>query len=416
MAQSRRVGGILPPGMALRVLFADGLPGSCVDGVRDAGYECSVQPNLTEDDLPGAIGGFDALVVRSTRVTEATIDAADRLGLVVRAGAGTNTVAVEAAGDAAIQVANVPGENTIAVAELTMGLLLAIDRRIAEGVMDSRAGKWDKETYSRGRGLHGRTIGVVGLGSIGMAVAERAKGFGMTVVAVTRPERSTETLVRMDALAIRQVGSLANLAALSDVVTLHVPSAADTKGLMGANFLADLKPGTVLINTSRGDTIDEAALLAAIDERDLWVGLDVYPDEPASGQAPFESALAAHPRVYGTHHIGASTEQALEAVGQRVVAILERYAAGDEIPTVVNLSSRSPGGATIVIRHKNRVGVLSSLLAVVRSAGLNVEDMSNRIFAGEDAALATVHVGGAIDSDLATQLSAVEHVLFIRVS
>lgn len=407
---------ILPSHMQMRVLFADGLPPACIDGVRAVGYECSVQPNLSAEDLPGAIGGFDVLVVRSTEVTAATIEAADALGLVVRAGAGTNTIAVEAAADSGVQVANVPGENAIAVAELTMGLLLAVDRRIADAVIDSRAGKWDKEAYSKGRGLYGRTIGVVGLGAIGMAVAERARGFGMRVVAVAKPDREAELLERMDALGMELVGSMSDLMRVSDVVTFHVPSSGDTKNLIGSALLAELKPGAVIINTSRGDTIDEEALLAAIEEKGLWVGLDVFADEPESGHASFESALARHPRVYGTHHIGASTQQAQEAIGEKVVAILELYKVGEDLPNVVNLIEKSGGGATLMIRHKNRVGVLSAALAILRSAGLNIENMANRIFIGSDAALATIHVGSEIDDDLANKLREIDHVMAITIS
>ena len=400
----------------MRVLFADNLPESCVQGATDAGYECTIEAGLTADDLPRSIPGYDVVVVRSTKVTAATIEAGDALGLVIRAGAGTNTIDIEAAANAAVQVANVPGQNAIAVAELAMGLLLAIDRRIVDGVIDSRAGKWDKKTYSKGRGVFGRTIGVVGIGSIGMAVVERARAFGMNVVVVAKPGRSPERVAQMETLGVREVGSLSELVQASDVVSFHVPASADTKGLLNAEVLADLRPGAIVINTSRGDTIDEAALLAAIEEKDLWVGLDVYPDEPSSAQGDFDSALASHPRVYGTHHIGASTQQAQEAVGDGVVDILRRYAAGTEIPTVVNLAAQGATGATLVVRHKNRVGVLSDIFVTLRSAGLNVEDMANRIFAGGDAALATIHLGGVLDEDVADQVQAIEHVLSISIS
>ena len=400
----------------MRVLFADNLPPSCVEGARAVGYECEVQADLDGDSLPGAIAGYDALVVRSTTVSAHAIAASDALGLIVRAGAGTNTIDVAAAADAAIQVSNVPGQNAIAVAELTMGLLLAIDRRIADGVIDSRAGKWDKKTYATGRGLYGRTIGIVGLGAIGMAVAERAHAFGMKVLVVAKTGRTATVVDRLDAIGAERITSLSVLVGRCDVVSLHVPAAPETQRMLNSEFLSNIKPGTILLNTSRGDTIDEDALLDAIETRSLWVGLDVYPTEPSSGRAEFHSALASHPRVYGTHHIGASTEQAQEAVGDAVVGILERFASGSEVPNVVNLAPMGTAPSTMVVRHRNRVGVLRDVLNVVRGAGLNVEDMANRIFSGGEAAMATIQIAGELPLDVLEQVRAVTNVLSVSVS
>ncbi len=398
----------------MRVLFADNLPASCVEATVDAGYEVTVQPELDDDTVGPAAAGYDVLVVRSTRVTAEAIEAAPSLGLIVRAGAGVNTIDVDAAAAAAIQVANVPGENAVAVAELTMGLMLAIDRRIADSVIDSRAGRWDKKMYSKGRGIQGRSLGILGLGAIGMAVARRARAFDMTVMVVDRPDPTRAEAV--DALGLEPVATQEELVRRSEFLTVHVPAAPSTKGLLGPDLLEHVQPGTVIINTSRGDTIDEAALLAAVEEKDLWVGLDVYPYEPSAGQGEFVSALASHPRVYGTHHIGASTERAQEAVGQRVVEILRAYRSGAEISTVVNLSGAGASLATVSVRHKNRVGVLSDVLAGLRRAGLNVEDMSNRIFAGGDAAVATIRVSGTVSDDLLADLRDLANVLAVTVT
>src|SRR5918992_2009813 len=165
----------------MRVLFADAIDPSTVEALEEQGHECTRRPDLSSDDLPGEIAGFEVLVVRSTKVTAAAIDAADALELIVRAGAGTNTIDVEAASQVGMYVTNVPGRNAIAVAELTMGLLLAIDRRIADNVADLRTGSWNKTAYSKADGLFGRRLGIVGLGDIGLAVAERAAAFGLEV-------------------------------------------------------------------------------------------------------------------------------------------------------------------------------------------------------------------------------------------
>lgn len=398
----------------MRVLFADNLPVSCVEGAAAAGYDVTARPELDEESIGPAAAGYDVLVVRSTEVTADAIAAAPSLGLIVRAGAGVNTIDVEAAAAAAIQVANVPGENAVAVAELTMGLMLAIDRRIADSVIDSRAGRWDKKMYSKGRGIQGRSLGILGLGAIGMAVARRARAFDMTVMVMDRPDPARAEVV--ESLGLEPVPDQAELVRRSEFLTVHVPAAPSTKGLLGPELLEHVQPGTVIINTSRGDTIDEPALLAAVEEKDLWIGLDVYPYEPSGGQGEFVSSLASHPRVYGTHHIGASTERAQEAVGQRVVEILQAYWAGVEIPTVVNLAGAGVSVATVSVRHKNRVGVLSDVLAQIRRAGLNVEDMSNRIFAGGEAALATIRVSGEADDGLLADLRDLPNVLAVTVT
>ena len=158
----------------MRVLLADAIHPSTVGILTERGHECVFEPKLSSDELPGRMPGSQALVVRSTEVTAAAIEAADALELIVRAGAGTNTIDVEAASEVGIYVTNVPGRNAIAVAELTMGLLLAIDRRIPDNVADLRAGTWNKSTYGKADGLFGKVMGIVGLGDIGFAVAERA--------------------------------------------------------------------------------------------------------------------------------------------------------------------------------------------------------------------------------------------------
>lgn len=325
----------------MKILFADSVHETAVRSLADSGHGCVVEAALSADDLPARVPGFDVLVVRSTRVTSDAISAADRLGLIVRAGSGTNTIDVPAASEAGIYVACVPGRNAIAVAELTMGLLLAIDRRIPDNVADLRAGRWDKRRYGRADGLFGRTMGIVGLGETGLAVGERARAFGLSLIGVRKPDRDPPTLARIDALGFELVGSLEELVRSSDIVSIHVPSSPSTVGLFDAGLLAAMRPGGILINTARGDLVDADALLEALDGG-LRAGLDVYPDEPASGAADWSSPLAQHPNVVGTHHIGASTEQAQRAVADGVVEIVEAFQRG-EVLNRVNLPGRRPG-------------------------------------------------------------------------
>jgi D-3-phosphoglycerate dehydrogenase len=324
----------------MRILVADKLPEHFEATMRSAGHECAIRPELTATDLPEAMGDIDVLVVRSTRVTAETLSATGSLRLVVRAGSGTNTIDCEHATRRGVLVANVPGRNAVAVAELTMGLLLAVDRAIPDNTSELRAGHWDKKRFGAvGRGLYGRRLGIVGLGNIGLAVAERATAFGMLLLAQAKTSRSEEALHRIDELGIELVPDLVTLASEADALTLHVPLTAETCGMIDDEVLAALQPG-ILLNTSRAEVVDTDALLARLADGRLSAGLDVFPDEPGSGTADWHSALAAHPAVIGTHHIGASTEQAQEAVVAGVVDIVTAFTHGDLL-NVVNAPARA---------------------------------------------------------------------------
>jgi len=394
----------------MHLLFADHLPEQTIAELEARGHVCVMDPEVTAEELPRRVVGFDGLVVRSTKVPRAVFEAADRLVLVIRAGAGTNTIDTDAAAAKGVFVANVPGRNAAAVAELTMGLLLAIDRRIADNVADLREGRWDKRSYSKAGGLLGATMGIIGLGSIGLAVAERAVGFGMRVQSLAKPDRRADVVARAEDLGMTMCDSLGELLSSSDVVSLHVPGSAETRHLVDSDFLAQMRPNAVLLNTSRGDVVDETALLAALDQGAVRAGLDVFVDEPSASTGPWESALARHPAVVGTHHIGASTEQAQRAIAAGVAEIVEAFSHG-EVRHCVNLEPSRLGSATLTIRHLDRVGVLAEVLNRLSGAGLNVEHMENRIFRGGDAAVATIDVAGLASQALLTELRGIPHVL-----
>lgn len=318
----------------MKLLIADSFPSSHVAALKNSGHTATVDPALDADALPDAILDHEILIVRSTRVTAATFDRASALRLVIRAGAGTNTIDKAYAVQKGISVCNVPGANSRAVAELVLGLIVAIDRHIADNVADLRAGIWNKKRYSVARGLSGQKIGILGLGAIGFAVAERAKAFGMDVHALSKPGRSSAAEHRITSSGIVQLDSRDDLLATCDIVTLHMPAAENTRKMVNRDFLAKMKDGAILINTSRGELVDEEALIDAMNSRGIRAGLDVYGNEPAAGDNVFQSEIASHPCVYGTHHIGASTEQAQTAVADGVLAIIESYRTGNLINRV----------------------------------------------------------------------------------
>ena len=399
----------------MRILLADSLDDQAVADLVAAGHKVESRPDLTADDLADAARGHDALVVRSTKVNADVFDAASELALVVRAGAGTENVDVAAASNRGVHVCNVPGRNAVAVAELTMGLLLAVDRHIASATADLQSGVWNKKRYSKADGLMGRTMGIVGLGAIGLAVAERAKAFGLTVIGLRKVGRSQATEARLRAIGIRLVDDLDELVAASDILSLHVPGGAGTKEILGADLIAKLPDGAIVLNTSRGDCVDEAALIEAMNTRGIRAGIDVFTGEPSTGDTEVSSALASHPSVVGTHHIGASTRQAQLAIAQGVVETVEAFAGGDPI-NCINLAPRGTGSSSITIRHYDRVGVLAAIFGILRGAGLNVQHMENRVFIGGEAAVASIDVSAPVADELVTAINELPDVLGVGVT
>lgn len=398
----------------MRILLADSLHESALDALVHRGHDVVYEPKAGSGDLPDLVGGVNALVVRSTKVTAAAIEAADSLDLVVRAGSGVDNIDVATASSHAVKVCNVPGRNAAAVAELTMGLLLAVDRGIADGTAELRAGSWDKSRFQKAGGLMGRTLGIIGLGEIGLGVAARARAFGMHVIGVRRANRSAEVEQRIRQLGIRLVASNEALADASDVLSVHVPKSPSTVGLVSADLLARLRPGAILLNTARGEVVDEVALLDALDRGVLRAGLDVYPDEPKQGTGDFTSRLASHPNVVGTHHIGASTDQAQESVAAGVVEVIDSFVHGAVI-NCLNLQTSTQAPVAVRVRHRDRVGVLASVLAVLSESGLNVQEMENRVFLDSEAAVATIRVQGAFDGDVRSAVRAVDDVLGVSI-
>lgn len=397
----------------MRILIADSFEQSGRDALAGRGYEVDYRPQLQSQELAEAIGEAEVLVVRSTRVEAATFEVESPLGIVIRAGAGTNTIDSEAAARHGVLVANVPGKNAVAVAELTIGLIISLDRRIPDNVADARAGTWNKSVYSEADGLLGKSLGIVGLGQIGLAVMERAAALGMTALVIDK-ERPQVIQARIRDAGARPVADLEALAAGSDIITFHVPGAKDTKRMVNADFLRWVRPGTWIINTARSDLIDEPALLAAIDDKSLRVAVDVLTGEPPVGSGELESSLARHPAVYVTHHIGASTRQAQEAIAAEVVAMIVDYEKGQP-RNVVNLAAPLPVGSILTVRHYDRVGVLSAVLNTLKEAGLNVHEMQNLVFAGAGAAVASIHVVGEVPAAVRREVAANPDVIHLSV-
>lgn len=387
----------------MRVLVADKFEQSGRDGLKAIGCDVSYQPELKDEALTEAIGQQtpDVLVVRGTKVTEAML-ATGQIKLVVRAGAGFNTIDVAAASRRGIYVSNCPGKNSIAVAELAFALILALDRRIAENVIALRRGEWNKKEFSKARGLFGRTLGLVGLGKIGAEMIPRARAFGMPVVAWSRsltPERAGE-------LGVEYKATPADVARAADIVSVHVALNSDTKGFLSADFFAAMRAGAYFINTARGEVVDQAALIEAMRSRGIRAGLDVYAREPTSATAEFTDEILKEANLYGTHHIGASTDQAQEAIAAETVRIVREFKETGTVPNVVNLARLTPATHRLVVRHLDRPGVLALVLDAIKSEHINVQEMENIVFEGAEAAVARINLDNAPSRGILDRLRA----------
>jgi D-3-phosphoglycerate dehydrogenase len=274
------------------------------------------------------------------------------------------------------------------VAELAFALILALDRRVAENVADLRRGVWNKKEYGRAKGLFGRRLGLLGMGGIGKEMVPRARAFGMPVAAWSRsltPEAAA-------ALGVERRDSQRDVARDADVVSVHVALKPETKGMIGQDFFAAMKPGAFFINTSRAEVVDQAALERAVRQKGIRAGLDVFAGEPAGGAGAVDDPIFQLPGVIGTHHIGASTDQAQEAIAAETVRIVREYSKNGRAPNVVNLARKSPATHLLVVRHLDRVGVLATVFDALKEAGINVQETENIVFDGARAAVARIQL------------------------
>jgi D-3-phosphoglycerate dehydrogenase len=388
--------------MRVKTLIADKFSEGHIARLNQLGCEVTYQPTAKAEELPRLIGTSKILVVRGKQVTAETLQAASQLALVLRAGAGVNTIDVKTASARGVFVSNCPGKNSIAVAELVFALLLAIDRRIPENAAALRAHKWNKKGFSKADGVFGKTLGVIGTGQIGREVISRARAFGLRVIAWSRsltPERAEQ-------LGVERCDNMDDVFRRSDIVTLHLALKPDTRKLVNAARLALLKPNAILINTARGEVVDQAALRTALQGGKLRVGLDVFDPEPAKAVADFNDPIFDLPNLWGTHHIGASTEQAQEAIADEAIRIIQTFVRTGVVLNCVNLATRTPAKWQLIVRHYDRVGVLAFVMDQVRRSGINIEEVQNVVFEGAAAASCRIQLDAEPDADLLDSIKA----------
>jgi D-3-phosphoglycerate dehydrogenase len=340
----------------MKIVVADGLPASALDALKQPEWNIDARAGRAPTELMKDLGDADALVVRSaTKVTREVIEAAPKLRVIARAGTGVDNVDVPAATARGIVVMNAPGANSLSVAELAMGLILSLSRNIPAADASMKAAHWDKAKFA-GSEIRSKTLGLVGLGRIGQEVASRAHAFEMNVIAHD-PFISAEMAATLGV----ELVPLDDLCARADYISLHAPALESTRHLLNRERLARCKKGVRIVNTARGELIDETALADAIESGHVaGAGLDVFESEP-----PKDWRLPTLPQVVSTPHIAASTKEAQEQVGSETAAALRDFLKEGIIRNAVNFPSVS------LEAYKQ----LRPYLTLARSLGLVVAQM-----------------------------------------
>jgi len=376
----------------MRLLIADKLHPRAIEELRTLPLEVVYEPELTKESLEKNLQGVGVLIVRSTEVTAAAIQSTKQLNLIVRAGAAYDTIDVRAASQRGIYVANCPGRNASAVAELVIGLVVALDRRIPDAVASLRAGKWERKEYGKAEGLHGRTMGIAGMGAIGREVAVRARSLGLNVLAWSR----SLTPARANDLGVTYAASIDELAAKCHVMSLHLALLDRTRHIVNKRVIDLMADHTMLVNTARADLVDWEVLMEAVDKRGLRVAVDVYGSEPrGSKEFPKPEMFRSTPTgglVYGTPHIAAATDQAQLAIATETVRVVRSFLIEGHVPNVVNVSAASAARFQLVIRMLDKVGTFANVLSVLKRHGINVEEVTNTVFEGGAAAAAKLRL------------------------
>ena len=400
----------------MRLLIADKLHPRAIEELRALPIEVVYEPTLTKDTLAEKLPGVGILVVRSTEVTATALESAKELHLIVRAGAEFRTIDVRAASKRGIYVANCPGKNAAAVAELVFGMILGLDRRIPDAVASLRAGKWERAEYGKAEGLYGKTIGIAGLGAIGREVAIRARAFGLHPIAWSRGL----TAQRANEAGVTAVSSIDELAQKSDIFTVHLPLTDRTRQIVSKRVLSLLPKKAIFVNAARADLVDYAALRELVVTSGLRVALDVYPDEPKGKHEYTSDLFDKSPKVgsgviIGTPHIAASTDQAQLAIASETVRVIRSFLLEGNVPNVVNVSAATSARFQMVIRMDDKVGTFANVLNVMKRHGINIEEVTNTVFEGGVASCAKLRIVARPSEACLSEIRMFDEVLHVDV-
>ncbi|MEX2435597.1 MAG: NAD(P)-dependent oxidoreductase, partial [Balneolaceae bacterium] len=380
----------------MNITIADKLPEEAITKLKKLGLDVAFEAKISSEELSKGLENSQVLIVRSTVVSKECIDNSPGLSMIIRAGAGVNNIDIKAASEKGIYVANCPGKNAIAVAELTMGLILSLDRYIADNVADFRNGMWNKAEYSKADGLYGKTLGIVGTGMIGKEVIKRARAFGMPVIAWSR----SLTKSAAEELGVIHAKSIRKVAESSDIMSVHLAMTPETKDMISKDILSAMKDGSVFINTSRDGVVDEDALFEELKSGRIYAGLDVIRDEPEFKEGEFSSRFQQLKNVYVTHHIGASTMQAQLAVANDAVDIVRGYIQEGKVRNWLNRCDHTDSPWQLVVRHHDKPGVIANVMNELKEARINAQELENVIFEGKLTACCTIQLDAEPSPDI----------------
>lgn len=394
----------------MKFVVACEMPESAIDDLRGLATELVYVPGVNPAQLRDHLAGAGVLVVAGTRVSPEMIQRAAALQLIVHAGSGPGDVAIEEASTQGVFVAHCPDRHAAAVAELALGLLLALDRRIVDHTVALREGRWVRAEAVGARGLAGRTLGILGYGVIGREVVRRARAFALRVLAWT-PRGPTEAAADDGVTWCHWPRELARQSDMVTVLAVEPPG----EVLVDAEFLQSLPIGASLVHLGHPGAVDEAALMAAVEKRRLRVAVDTFGTEPTGESGRFRSRLCELPGVVVTPRIATLTAQARAATADEVVRVVRAFVVSGEVRHCLNLCERSPATWQLVLRVRDQVGVMAAVLEAVRADGINAQEISSRVFTGAKAAWCTISLDERPSTEALEAIRALPDVLHLEL-
>lgn len=394
----------------MKTLVACELPADTIEQLRALAVDVVYAPRATPQELRDQLADASLLIVGGARISGEMIDRARTLQMIVHAGCGPGEIAVDHASARAVFVTHCPDKHAEAVAELALGLVLALDRRIVEHTIALRDGRWTRSDAALARGLAGRTLGILGYGPTGRLLAHRARAFDMRVVAWS-PRLPSEAAPDED---VEYCNWPRELARQSDIVAV-LAAEPDSELLVDREFLNNMSDGASLVHLGAPGAVDDTALATAIEARQLRVALDVFPSEPAGDTARFRSRLLELPGVIGTPHIAAVTEQARRATADEVVRIVRTFIVSGEVVNCLNLAERSPATWQLVLRLRDQVGVMAAILDAIRADGINAQEITARVFTGARAVWAAIALDERPSTEALDNIRALAQVMHLEL-
>jgi D-3-phosphoglycerate dehydrogenase len=396
----------------MKILVGCSLPEWALQELRTLGTEVLYEPTLTTERMEKLIGDVAVLVVSRTRVPPEVVSAGKALQVIVRAGTDIANIAVEEASAQGIFVANCPYQDALAVAELTLGLLLALDRGLLESAAALKDGVLAGPEGIGALGLAGRTLGVLGFGPVEQEIVKRAQAFEMKVLAwspTLTPEPAAASGVSFCAWP-------RELARQSDMVTVYAPQQEADEVLVDAGFLENMRVGGYIVYVGHPAALDEVALAEIAKARQLRVAYDIFaPHLAGSDAGRFSSQLQALPHAIGTHHLADRTKQAYEATATELLRVIREFLIAGDVVNCVNILAHSPATWQLVLRLRDTVGVLAAVLDHVRADGINIEEVSSRVFTGAKAGFCTIALDERPSAEALSAIRKLEGVLHLEL-